>query len=177
MYLRAIGRGFTQMIAYFLVMNSKRCKVCEAAPVYILVLGPQRTQRVTGNACRISLQPDWQIDNSFFDKEIMARNEILVTSVCETEPKSVFLAPPVYHCEELSTRDDWPVKKTTVNLPIRLKGNSKRTPGNSLNPLGAQNKDIGTGSQMLLTEVKLCLRRKLPYSVCQTENNGLFYNS
>ena len=25
MYLRAIGRGFTQMIAYFLVMNSKRC--------------------------------------------------------------------------------------------------------------------------------------------------------
>ena len=26
MYLRAIGRGFAQMIAYFLVMNSKRCK-------------------------------------------------------------------------------------------------------------------------------------------------------
>ena len=25
MYLRAIGRGFTQMTAYFLVMNSKRC--------------------------------------------------------------------------------------------------------------------------------------------------------
>ena len=74
-------------------------------------------------------------------------------------------------------RDDWPVKKTTVNLSIRLKGNSKRTPGNSLNPLGAQNKDIGSGSQTLLTEVKLRLRRRLPYSVCQTENNGLFYNS
>ena len=27
MYLRAIGRGFAQMIAYFLVMNSKRCKI------------------------------------------------------------------------------------------------------------------------------------------------------
>ena len=26
MYLRTIGRHFTQMIAYFLVMNSKRCK-------------------------------------------------------------------------------------------------------------------------------------------------------
>ena len=25
MYLRTIGRRFTQMIAYFLVMNSKRC--------------------------------------------------------------------------------------------------------------------------------------------------------
>ena len=34
------------------------------------------------------------------------------------------------------------LKKAIVNLPIRLKGNSKRTSGNSLSPLGAQNKDI-----------------------------------
>ena len=27
MYLRAVGRRFTQMNAYFLVMNSKRCTI------------------------------------------------------------------------------------------------------------------------------------------------------
>ena len=32
MYLRAIGRGFTQMIAYFLVMNSKRCNYLRTVP-------------------------------------------------------------------------------------------------------------------------------------------------
>ena len=32
----------------------------------ILVLGPSRTQRITGNAFRFSLQPDWQIDDGFF---------------------------------------------------------------------------------------------------------------
>ena len=31
----------------------------------MLVLGPQRTKRITGNTLRISLQPDWQIDNNF----------------------------------------------------------------------------------------------------------------
>ena len=30
-----------------------------------LVLGPQRTQRITGSAFRIFLQPDWQIDMAF----------------------------------------------------------------------------------------------------------------
>ena len=34
----------------------------------ILVLGPSRTQRMIGNAFRISLRPDWQIDNVFFKK-------------------------------------------------------------------------------------------------------------
>ena len=29
MYLRAVGRCFTQMNAYFLVMNSKRCRTEE----------------------------------------------------------------------------------------------------------------------------------------------------
>ena len=32
-------------------------------------------------------------------------------------------SPPVYH--DLSTRHDWTVKNPIVNLPIRLKGNSK----------------------------------------------------
>ena len=36
-----------------------------------------------------------------------------------------------------------------------MKGNSKRTSGNPLSPLGAQNKDISTASQTLLTEVKI----------------------
>ena len=54
------------------------------------------------------------------------------------------------------------VKKATVHLPIRLKGNSKRISGNSLSPLGAQNKDISTASQTLLTNVRLCLRGRLP---------------
>ena len=42
-----------------------------------------------------------------------------------------------------------------------MKGNSKRTSGNSLNPLGAQNKDLGTASQTLQNEVKFRLRRRL----------------
>ena len=58
-------------------------------------------------------------------------------------------------------RHDWPAKKAFVDLPIKMKGNSKRTSGNSLSPLGAQNKDIGAASRTLLTEVKLHLRRRL----------------
>ena len=37
----------------------------------------------------------------------------------------------------------------------------KRTTGNLLSPLGAQNKDIGADSQTLLTGIKLRLRRRL----------------
>ena len=62
------------------------------------------------------------------------QNLTLVKFVYKTAPKSLFWAPPVY--QDLSTRHDWPVKKAIVNLPIRMKGNSKRTSGNSLNPLG-----------------------------------------
>ena len=61
----------------------------------------------------------------------------------------------------LSTRHDWSVKKAIVDLPIRMKGNSKRLAGNSLSPLGGQNKYFGTASQTLLTGVKLRLRRRL----------------
>ena len=56
--------------------------------------------------------------------------------------------------QDLSTRHDWPAQKAIVDLPIRMKGNSKLISGNSLSPLGAQNKDVGAGSQTLLTEVK-----------------------
>ena len=63
--------------------------------------------------------------------------------------------------QDLSTCHDLPVKKAIANLPIRMKGNLKRTSGNSLNPLGAQNKDLGTASQTLQTEVKFRQRRRL----------------
>ena len=44
--------------------------------------------------------------------------------------------------QDLSKRHDWPVKKAIVDLPIRMKGSSKRTSGNSSSPLGAENKDF-----------------------------------
>ena len=61
--------------------------------------------------------------------------------------------PPVY--QDLSTCHDWHVENAIVDLPIKMEGNSKRTSGNLLSPLVAQNKDIGSSSQMLLTKVKL----------------------
>ena len=61
--------------------------------------------------------------------------------------------PPVY--QDVSTRQDWPVNKAIAHLPVRLKGKSKHISGNSLSPLGAQNKDIGAASQTLLTGVRL----------------------
>ena len=57
-----------------------------------------------------------------------------------------------------------PLKKAIVDLPIRLKANSKRISGNSVisgGPLGAQNKDFGDPSQTLLNGVKLRLPRRL----------------
>ena len=39
------------------------------------------------------------------------------------------------------------LKKAIVDLPIRMKRNSKRMSGKSLNPLGAKNTFIGTDSQ------------------------------
>ena len=54
--------------------------------------------------------------------------------------------------QDLSTRHDWSVKKAIVDLPIRLKGNSKRISGNSLSPLGTQKKisALPTGVKLLL---------------------------
>ena len=99
--------------------------------------------------------------------------QIASSSACATDETKLWLSPsakqrrnpcsgspPVY--QDLSTRHDWPDIKAIVDLPMRLKRNSKRTSGNSLNPLRAQNKDIGAVSQTLLTEVKLRLRRRIP---------------
>ena len=55
----------------------------------------------------------------------------------------------------------WPVKKAIVNLPIRLKGNSKLRYGKTLSLLGPQNKDLGTALQMLLVSVRTHLQHKL----------------
>ena len=63
----------------------------------------------------------------------------------------MFWAPPV--CLDLSRRHDWPVKKAVVDLPIRLKGDLKRTSGNSLSPFGAQNKDLGVAASQTLLDV------------------------
>ena len=43
----------------------------------ILVLSPQRTQKITGNVFRISFKPYWEIDNFFLNRPTMARTEIL----------------------------------------------------------------------------------------------------
>ena len=42
--------------------------------------------------------------------------------------------PPMY--QNLNRRHGWPVRNAIVNLPIRLKGNSKRNSGKSLSPFG-----------------------------------------
>ena len=63
--------------------------------------------------------------------------------------------------QDLSTRHDWPVKNAMVDSPIKMKENSKRSSGNSLSPLGPQNKDIGTALQTLLIEIELRLQRRL----------------
>ena len=48
------------------------------------------------------------------------RTKLLVKSVCETARHSSFWAAIVPVYQDLSTRHNWPVKKTIVNLPIRL---------------------------------------------------------
>ena len=50
---------------------------------------------------------------------------------------------------------------SSPDLPIRLKGNSKRISSNSLSPLGDQNKDLGADLQTLLTGNRFRPRRKL----------------
>ena len=67
---------------------------------------------------------------------------------------------PVY--QDLSTCHDWPVEKAIqiVDLTIRMKGNSKYTSRNLLSPFGAENKDLGAASLMILIGVWFCLRYK-----------------
>ena len=57
--------------------------------------------------------------------------------------------------QDFSTRHDWPVKNTIVDLPIRSKENSKRISGNSLSLLKAMNKGVAAASQTLLTRAQL----------------------
>ena len=58
---------------------------------------------------------------------------------------------------------DWPVKKTIVDLPIRMKGNSKRISGNTLSPLGAQNRDMGAASQMFMYHEEQLTKNRVLY--------------
>ena len=91
--------------------------------------------------------------------------KLLVRSVCEK--KNPFSGPPLVY-QDLSMHHDWPVKKAIVDLPLRLKGNLKRTSGNLLSLLGAQNKDISAASRMLLTGVRLHLQCRLGWSLKST---------
>ena len=50
----------------------------------------------------------------------------------------------------------WPVKKSIVNLPSRIKENLNVFPVN-FESVGSQNKDLGAASQILLMVVKLHL--------------------
>ena len=60
--------------------------------------------------------------------------------------------PPVY--QDLSTCHDWAVfTKAIVDLPIKLKGNSKCTSVDLLKPLGAQSKDLQSGTKVVDTLV------------------------
>ena len=56
---------------------------------------------------------------------------------------------------------DWPVKNAIVHLLIRLKKKKEMHFCYLVESIGAQNKDIGATSQMLLTKVTLRLPRRL----------------
>ena len=96
---------------------------------------------------------------------------------CPTEETKLWLRPSAKQCrnpccgpplvyQDLSTRHDWPVQKAIVDLPVRLKGNSKRPSGISLSPLDAQSR---TGISALPRRrhllVKLRLRRRLQVNI------------
>ena len=50
----------------------------------------------------------------------------------------------MYH--DLTTGNDWPVKEAIVDLPNEMKGNLKRTSGNSLSLLGGGGGGGGGGA-------------------------------
>jgi len=81
----------------------------------------------------------------FYDvkKQVMEKPSL----ACATDETKLWLSPSAKQCrnlrsgpspvyQDLSTRHDWPVEKTIVVFPIRMKENWKRTSGNSLSPLG-----------------------------------------
>ena len=73
--------------------------------------------------------------------------------------------PPVY--QDLSNAPWLVCWKCYVNLPIKLKANSKHISSNLYSPLGLQNKETGTALQMLLTGVRFYVQHRLynPYNV------------
>ena len=65
---------------------------------------------------------------------------------------------------DLSTHNDWPVEKGLCFVcRDRQKGNSNHTSGNSLSPLGVQNKDLCAALQTVLIRVKLSSARRLRF--------------
>ena len=80
---------------------------------------------------------DWALRMGAYSRWVLIRGWALirVNTVSQTEINFWFSRsakqcqnpcsgpPPVY--QDLSTCHDWPVNKAIVNLPIRLKGNSK----------------------------------------------------
>ena len=99
--------------------------------------------------------------------------EVSAVSPSEKQPRNpCYGPPPVY--QDLSTCHDWSFRKAIVNFPIKKKGNSKHSSVNSLNPLGTQNKDLGTASQTILTSVKLhlrCIRAATSFNACPWSSN------
>ena len=82
--------------------------------------------------------------------------------VIHCEPMQILVLGLRFVYQDLSTCHGWPVNKAIVNLPIRLKGNSKRISSNLLSILETQNKDMGTALQTLCFKpVKFCLRYRL----------------
>ena len=112
----------------------------------------------------------------FYDYKVNF-NSTIIWSQFSTVPDLVLiknvLVPRTSHVKGLHVRSSFYLSRTIghrfwrtliglVDLPIRMKGNSKCISGNSLNPLEAQNKELGVASQTLLTEAELSLRRRLP---------------
>ena len=90
-------------------------------------------------------------------------------SVCKQHQNPCFGPSAVYqdvgmHAEIAAQHlcyHDWPVKNAIVHLLIRLKKEKEMHFCYLVESIGAQNKDIGATSQMLLTEVTLRLSRRL----------------
>ena len=91
------------------------------------VLGPQRIQRFTGNALRISFHSDWQINNGFFNRRITARTQILVHSWAQDKDFGAVLQTGLRKKEngvryKYSAKDD--TKKEggqALHLPLRVR--------------------------------------------------------
>ena len=84
----------------------------------------------------------------------------LWSSPSAKQRRNLCSGPPAVY-KDLSTCHDWPVKNVIVDLPIKMKGNSKRFSCDSLSLLGVQNTDLVAASQTLITKVESHLRPRL----------------